>query len=77
VAREKRLSDLEVRLEAVEPPRLTPKQQLTAQRYASLLIQGKKIPKILRQQVRKLPPEPPPSLAMEDLFRQVMEDGDG
>jgi hypothetical protein len=74
---DKGIKDVAAKLETVVPPRLTPKQQLTSQRYASLLVRGKPIPKILKDQVKQLPPEPPPSLAMEDLIREVMEGVDG
>ena len=76
-ATSKRIADLEGKLETVAPPRLTPSQQLAAERYAILLIKGRKIPKTLQRQIEKLPVEEV-TPAIQQLIDEVMGvNGDG
>jgi len=75
---ERRVQELEQKIGYFPTTGRKPSQRLAAERYAILLIKGRAIPKTLQKQVGKLPPEPPPSLAIQQLIDDVMGgNGDG
>ena len=76
-ALERRVADLEKKIGWFPTTGRTPSQRLAAERYAILLIKGRKIPKTLQRQIEKLPVEEV-SPAIQQLIDEVMGvNGDG